>query len=244
MKSATILGSPTTISGRTMAVLLCSQLMLVMACYTSIAAPAGILEQGHGRRDSADSPLSTWYLAEGSTAWGFECYITIVNPNEHDVEVQATYMLSDGTNVVEGGVMAPESRFCLNPEMLIGNRDFSTRVESLDGSAIAVDRTMSWKGLSPTMAYHSSIGVTSPAMDWYLPEGSSAWGFETWLLIQNPNGAPVTCEVTYMIEGAGPEVVQHEVPGNARATCPIMVERAMYWNNRLAGTDTIGGYAD
>jgi len=24
----------------------------------------------------------------------------------------------------------------------------------------------------------------------------------------------------------------------------IMVERAMYWNNRGAGTDTIGGFAD
>jgi hypothetical protein len=24
----------------------------------------------------------------------------------------------------------------------------------------------------------------------------------------------------------------------------IMVERAMYWNNRSAGTDTIGGYSD
>jgi hypothetical protein len=24
----------------------------------------------------------------------------------------------------------------------------------------------------------------------------------------------------------------------------IMVERAMYWNNRGAGTDTIGGYGD
>jgi hypothetical protein len=25
---------------------------------------------------------------------------------------------------------------------------------------------------------------------------------------------------------------------------PIMVERAMYWNARGAGTDTIGGYSD
>ncbi len=24
----------------------------------------------------------------------------------------------------------------------------------------------------------------------------------------------------------------------------VMVERAMYWNNRGAGTDTIGGYSD
>lgn len=25
---------------------------------------------------------------------------------------------------------------------------------------------------------------------------------------------------------------------------PVMVERAMYWNNKGAGTDTIGGFSD
>jgi len=25
---------------------------------------------------------------------------------------------------------------------------------------------------------------------------------------------------------------------------PVMVERSMYWNNRAAGTDTIGGFAE
>ena len=63
---------------------------------------------------------------------------------------------------------------------------------------------------------HSSVGVTSPATTWYLPEGSTNWGFETWLLIQNPNATEASCDVTYMIEGEGPKTVNHKVPANSR----------------------------
>ena len=49
------------------------------------------------------------------------------------------------------------------------------------------------------------MGVTSPAKTWYLPEGSSDWGFECWLLIQNPNALQANCTVTYMIEGEAPQ---------------------------------------
>ena len=48
-----------------------------------------------------------------------------------------------------------------------------------------------------------------------------------------------------------PNYRAHEPPGRAavlvRSKTPgkgIMVERAMYWNNRGAGTDTVGGYGD
>ncbi len=32
------------------------------------------------------SPLAVWYLAEGSTDWGFDCYVSVVNPNDEAVE--------------------------------------------------------------------------------------------------------------------------------------------------------------
>ena len=38
------------------------------------------------------SPLSTWYLAEGTTAWGFSTYISIQNPNPSAVRAKVTYM--------------------------------------------------------------------------------------------------------------------------------------------------------
>jgi hypothetical protein len=41
------------------------------------------------------------------------------------------------------------------------------------------------------------------------------------------------------ISGRAAVMVRSLTPNNK-----IMVERAMYWNNRGAGTDTIGGYSD
>jgi hypothetical protein len=41
------------------------------------------------------------------------------------------------------------------------------------------------------------------------------------------------------ISGRAAVMVRSLTPNNK-----IMVERAMYWNNRGAGTDTIGGFSD
>jgi hypothetical protein len=119
---------------------------------------------------------------------------------------------------------------------------------------------MTWTGTgAASPEAHNSVGVTSPASTWYLPEGSSEWGFETWLLIQNPNNSEATATVTYMTEYDGPKVVTHTVPANSRATfsmetdigkkdasikveanLPVIPERAMYRNNRREGHDSIG----
>ena len=32
-----------------------------------------------------------------------------------------------------------------------------------------------------------SIGANTPATDYFLAEGTTAWGFTTYLLVQNPN---------------------------------------------------------
>jgi hypothetical protein len=92
-------------------------------------------------------------------------------------------------------------------------------------------------------------------------------GNETFILIANPNSKPVDVEVTYLTaRGAYNVNFTTRVPANSRATLnmgdripsgraasmvtcttrgmKILVERAMYWNNRGAGTATIGGFSD
>jgi hypothetical protein len=77
----------------------------------------------------------------------------------------------------------------------------------------------------------------------------------------------VSVKVDYLTpSGTGNKTLTRSIPANSRqtfnmadkvpsgrasieVTCltsgkRIMVERAMYWNNRGAGTDTIGGYSD
>ena len=210
--------------------------------------------------EDADETLETWYLAEGSTDWGFDCYISIENPNATAVTADITYMT--GTGAVPGGTfnLAARSQTTVNPRDTLGEADFSTSVECKQGKSIAVDRTMTWTGQgAPSPDGHCSIGVTSPAKTWYLAEGSSAWGFECWLLIGNPNNQEATATVTYMIEGEEPQVFEKKIPAQSRKTynmagdigaadaaikvqadIPVIGERAMYRNNRREGHDSIG----
>ncbi|MBN1289773.1 MAG: carboxypeptidase regulatory-like domain-containing protein [Actinobacteria bacterium] len=209
---------------------------------------------------TAPGDTETWYLAEGTTAWGFNTYISVANPNDENVEIDVTYMTDQGA--VPGGnyFLAPMSQGTLNPREILGDRDFSTTVTSTGGQPIAVDRTMSWNLPDGTVADgHCSIGVKSPRTTWYLAEGSSQWGFECWLLIQNPSDRQAVCDVTYMIEGKGPLTVQKTVPAYSRKSFDIaddigaadasikvesnvgvIPERAMYRNNRAEGHDSIG----
>jgi hypothetical protein len=116
-------------------------------------------------------------------------------------------------------------------------------------------------------ACHDSIGMPSAHSTFYLPDGQTSSGRETWTLVQNPNSSDVTVEISYLTpNGQGDVVFQDTIGANSRKTysmadkgiggrasvvvasetsgMKIMVERAMYWNNRGAGTDTIGGYSD
>ncbi len=203
----------------------------------------------------------TWYLAEGSSAWGFNCYITLANPNDSEVTADITYMTPDGLVTRDPLSLPALSQTTVVPINDIGREtDFSTKVVAREGKTIAVDRTMYWTGPgAPSPDGHSSIGVTSPATTWYLAEGSSAFGFDCWLLIQNPNDVEATATVTYMTEGYGPFTFEKKIPANSRRTyniaddigekdtsikvesdIPVIPERAMYRDNMREGHDSIG----
>ncbi|MBU1945321.1 MAG: hypothetical protein KKE36_16790, partial [Actinobacteria bacterium] len=208
---------------------------------------------------------TTWYLAEGTNAWGFNTYVTIENPNSSAVSARLTYMNpnpASGAGVVgtRDVTLPPLSQTTISSEPDIGAVDFSTRVECLEGKQIAVDRTMFWTGQgAPSPEGHSSIGTTTPSKTWYLPEGSSNWGFETWTLIQNPNAADAHVKITYMTETGTPKELDRTVAARSRASysmaadigaadasirvtsdMPVVAERSMYRNNRREGSCSIG----
>ena len=206
------------------------------------------------------SPSAVWYLAEGSTNWGFNCYVSIENPNTTAVNVELTYMTSTGLVTGPTVAMPAKSQATVYPSSTLGAADFSTKVECTEGKLISVDRTMYWTGTGATCSEaHCATGVTAPAQTWYMPEGSSNWGFECWVLIQNPNDAAANCAVTWMIEGANPQTNNFSIPANSRSSFnmadyigaadasvkvtsqnPVIAERAMYRNARREGHDSTG----
>jgi hypothetical protein len=197
-----------------------------------------------------------WYLAEGSTAWGFDTWLLLQNPTANPARVDVTYMTSDGPSKQPTMTMPPNSRETVHVNDVVTNSDTSIAVSS-DRQIIA-ERAMYWNN-GTGRAGHETVGVTAPATAWYLAEGSTAWGFETFVCIQNPNTAPALVTVTYLtnngpVDGGQQAVppksrvtinVNDELPGvdaSIKLTCPlqIMAERAMYWSSRGGGHCSIG----
>jgi hypothetical protein len=210
-----------------------------------------------------------WYLAEGTNAWGFSTYLTIENANNQLLHAKVTYMNPNPPTVGKGAItsrtiaLPPLSQTTVSSMGDIGAVDFSTKVECLEGKPIAVDRTMFWTGARTTArGYHSSIGTREPSKTWYLPEGSSAWGFETWTAVLNPTDRAADLTLRYMTETGGPKTVNKTLPANSRATysmaadigvadasievisdVPVVAERSMYDSGRREGSCSIGAPA-
>ncbi len=216
--------------------------------------------------------FSRWYLPEGSTAWGFDTYVTIENPNNGPVPVGVTYNTDTGPVAIPDITLPAASQTTLNPRDTLGSKDFSTYVEAKeDGMEIGVDRTMSWTGQGAASPEgHCSIGFHMPYTGWpappgpfhptwYLPEGSSAHGFECWLLVQNPYDQAAEVKITYMVENEGPKSFTKTVPASSRRSFNmaedigakdasievesdkfVIAERSVYRDGRREGHDSIG----
>jgi len=223
----------------------------------------------------ATTPASDYFLSEGTTAWGFTTYVLIQNPNDSETNVTLTYMTPGGLVAEPAFTMGANSRKTIRVNGIkpangypvdVSNTDLSTQVHG--SKPIIAERSMYWGAGTPLgEAMHASIGLDSPHMTFYLPDGQTSGGHETWTLVQNPNPRAVTVRITYLPQGGGKSVTfTDEIAPSTRSTYsmadkipsgrasimvqsldgarPIMVERSMYWNNRGAGTDTIGGFSD
>jgi hypothetical protein len=226
-----------------------------------------------GGQAGLEAVRGEWFLPEGSTDWGFGTAITIENSEGQANAVIVTYNLESGPVELPEIVLPGTSQTTLNPQDAVGRADFSTHVRTVEarpggGFNIACDRTMRWTGRGAASPEgHSSIAYTLPHYEnepappgntWYLPDGSSKWGFETWLLLQNVSGQAQEATITYMVEGEGPVTVNEVIPASARRTfsmrdhigerdASIMVEgpgifaeRSMYRYDRREGMDSIG----
>jgi hypothetical protein len=107
---------------------------------------------------------------------------------------------------------------------------------------------------------HDSVGVTQPADAWFLAEGCTQGGMETWVLVQNPGVTDVIVRLTFMTsagEQPGPQdfpiaagtrhsfnlgeyVTDWDVSTKVEASAPVICERAMYGGNRTWAHDSIG----
>lgn len=195
-----------------------------------------------------------WYLAEGCTQEDFETFILVQNPNDDPVMVGLTFMTDAGPVAGPNATLPPQSRQTWKANDYVIDWNVSTVVDA--SLPVVAERSM--YGGNRTWG-HDSIGVTDPALTWYLAEGCTESTFETFILVQNPGANVASVQLTFMTgtgEIAGPSmalqphtrytwlansyVTSWSVSTMVSSDQPVVAERAMYGDNRTWAHDSIG----
>jgi len=220
----------------------------------------GMFIHSTGSNSGVSVDQLTGYWAD-HLAWGkrvisepepdsFDTYMLLMNPGQTAATARLTYMLTTGSTYSQDVALQPFSRETVKVDNMLTNQEFSTQVEAKTGSIVA-ERSMYFRYRGKYPGGHDSPGVTAPALTWYLPEGCTAWGFDTFILVQNPGAQPSQVTMTYMMDNGTTKdqsftvqpnsrytVAVDEVPGmdaaqfstRVVASKPVIVERSMYFD--------------
>jgi hypothetical protein len=207
---------------------------------------------------------TTWYLAEGATAGGYETWVLVQNPGTVPVDVLLVYQTGSGEVIGPSAVIPAASRSSFLVNTTVETFDVSTLV--LASGNVVCERAVYWTppGYPTKVVGTDSIGVTNPTATWYLAEGATAGGYETWVLVQNPNDSDVYVNIGYYTESGYVMGPLGNIPARSRgsykvndtvesfnvsttvwATDNVICERAVYWtpsgtSYKTLGTDCIG----
>ena len=201
-------------------------------------------------------PAQNWYLAEGFTGGGYDTWILLANPGDTAAQTTVAFLLDNGALVTRSYSVNPRSRLNVYANWIVPNSAFATQVTA--SQPIVVERAM-YFGASNARGGHSSEAATQSATVWHLPEGSTQSPFNTFVLIMNPGDTPANVVVNFLREAAPAFIQTYVVAPNSRATVwvnkliagvafstivsadqPVVVERAMYFNNNSGGTVSLG----
>ena len=218
---------------------------------------ARLFDGGH---ESAGVPAgaTSWFLAEGATGPFFETFVLVGNPNPSPANLTMTFLTDGGQTVVRHKTVAASGRLTVNIETedpLLANAAVATSIVA--DQPVVAERAMYWPGPPSTWAEaHNSFGATTLALKWGLSEGrvGMAGGFQTYILLANPNPVAVTGLITFLRGSGAPIVKTFTVNPTSRLNVavstavpeladeafgalievtndvPISVERAMYSN--------------
>ncbi|MFH1150194.1 MAG: hypothetical protein V1748_06955 [Actinomycetota bacterium] len=236
----------------------------VVAERTLIKTVGGVPLQCGSVGAGTTRPSNTWYFAEGTIRDGFETYFCIQNPETTNANVTLDFMKGDGGSVSYTLDVPANSRKTVNARTDVSlspgsevARDFSCEVSSTSG--IIVERSMS---ANDWQAFDGTLGTTAPATTWHFAEGCTNYGFETFLLVQNPGDAEAAGIATFFWSEPDPNdpcaprvpkeyaqpflvaprsrvtivpaqfIGPQEFSSRLDLSLPVVCERSMYWNSR------------
>jgi hypothetical protein len=204
------------------------------------------------------SPSTTWYFAEGSTVPPFETWLLMQNPNTEPTTATITLYREDGSTVTHKMLIPHVSRASLLVNQLLTGASVGAKIEA--DKPIVAERAIYTDG--GRKAGTDSMGATTLSKTWYMPEGVTRGGYDTWLLMLNPQDVPGTAKATYMREDGTTTsnsyllpprtrlsiYVNQEAPNTRVATMvqsdlPIVAERSTYFPGGVGATNSMGAPA-
>jgi photosystem II stability/assembly factor-like uncharacterized protein len=174
---------------------------------------------GHCVVGAAD-PAITWYFAEGYTGPGFEEWICVLNPGDEMAYLTMRFQTQEeGEKTVAGWGVPPHSRISLKVNDILGP-DYQCSLALESTRPVVAERSMyfhydyraersftaqsspdeHYTGViieNPRTGGHCVVGAASLSNTFYFAEGSTRFGFDEYLTIQNPGTEPITVDAVY-----------------------------------------------
>ncbi len=173
------------------------------AMYANV--PGQFFGAGH-QSAGVSAPATQWFLAEGATGPYFDLFVLIANPTATDADVEATFLLPDGSTIVQTHKVTANSRFNIwvdKAAAALADTAVSTTIRTTNGVPVIVERAMWWPGsFGQWHEAHNSAGATATGTAWAVAEGEvgGTRGVETYLLIANTSATAATVSVTLLFE--------------------------------------------
>lgn len=162
-------------------------------------------------------PGREWYLAEGYCFWNSETWLCFLNPGYEPANVIINYRRADGATLPAQALQVPGlSRRTVGVNQVAGHGEFSFHITS--DQDIVVERPMYFDYNYVWPGGHDNMAVSRAAAEWYLAEGATWHGIETYLCILNPLPEDQNVIVQYYMENGLYEQVEFEIPGQSRYT--------------------------
>jgi cell wall-associated NlpC family hydrolase len=220
-----------------------------------VAAERAVYFDYHGIRDghcsqAIEETSQKLYMAEGYTGSGFDTWILLANPNQAAAEVEVSYLVQGGGSVSERRTIPPLSRLTINAEETLPDHSFGVTITSLNSVDIVAERAMYFDYGGGMRGGHCSAAVAEPRQNMCLAEGYTGSGFDTWILLANPNPEAAVARLTFAREDASEVVLDVGIPALSRFSLladeiqglqdcafsttvecelPLFMERSMYF---------------
>jgi hypothetical protein len=219
---------------------------------------------GATANDGVAQAATTWLFAEGSTANGFQTFLTILNPSPKPATVTA--LLYDTAGHLLGGrsiVVDPLHRGNMRLNDTRTASSIATYVTSTE--PIVVERPLYFGDPNGGHTGGSIVfGRNGADLSWTFPAGDTSLDAREFLLALNPNPVPLTLHATFYLTNGHVVRQAFTVPASARLTIDVnrmvpavngtlhstqlsvdgslgfIAEQSIYGNNLTLGYGTAG----